>query len=366
MRVAQLRVALRRVGVERRLSSWRTGLLILGGLAAGVSCGGIDDVQLFSDDGTVPPASGGMGGMGGTTSMGGDGPASSPPGLGTAGSMPSDPPDSIPAGGSGGASSALGGSSGAAAQGGAAGPSGAGEEADAGVSGGDSPQPPLEDPACMGLALRLDGATFASIPRPVQDDFTLEAWVETRESLLGPSAFNGRAIFDSDVIGMGSPDDFAVTVLNDRIAFGVGGPDTTLQGITVVTSDRWVHVAVTRRAATGELRIFLNGALEAVATAANRRPLTGRPDLALGGFSSTRKFIGSIDEVRVWNVSRSATQIAGAMRERLSGSEQGLVGYYTFEDGGTAETADASSLGSAATLTGSPEYVPSTALCSPD
>jgi Concanavalin A-like lectin/glucanases superfamily len=220
-------------------------------------------------------------------------------------------------------------------------------------------------PACVGLALQLDGATFAAVPRVVDNDFTLEAWIKTEASLTGLSASNGRAIFDSDVIGMGSMNDFAVSVLNDRIAFGVGGPDSSVQGLTVVTSDAWVHVAVTRRAATGQLQVFVNGALDAVATAPNRAPLAARPDLAFGGFSASRKFIGAIDEVRVWNVLRSDAQISGNMRERLSGSEEGLVGYYVFEDRGTVETADASAMGVTATLTGNPTYVTSTALCAP-
>jgi Concanavalin A-like lectin/glucanases superfamily len=217
----------------------------------------------------------------------------------------------------------------------------------------------------VGLALQLDGATFAAVPRLVENDFTLEAWVKTAESLPGPSAFNGRAIFDSDVIGMGDQNDFEAAVLNDRIAFGVGGPDTTVQGLTVVTSDEWVHVAVTRQAANGQLQIFLNGALEAVATAPNRGALSGRPNLAFGGFSATRKFIGALDEIRVWSVLRSGAQISGNMRERLSGSEVGLVGYYAFEDRGSAATADASAMGITATLTGNPTYVTSTALCEP-
>jgi hypothetical protein len=37
--------------------------------------------------------------------------------------------------------------------------------------------------------------------------------------------------------------------------------------------------------------------------------------------------------------------IASTLRERPSGSEEGLVGYYGFEDQGTYQTADGSALG---------------------
>ena len=320
---------------------------------------GADDTALFDSDCCDVTPTGGAGGTGGASS------ASSPPALNSSGGMASaqsggtsssgqdgDPgnPDVSPDAGQPSA------------------PPGPGTAADAGSSGGGPTTPiePGEQPACLGLALELDGFTFAAVPRVIENDFTLEAWIKTSESLAGPSGFNGRAVFDSDVIGMGNANDFAVTVLNGRIAFAVGGPDTTVQGLELVIHDAWVHVAVTRRAESGQLQIILNGALEAVATAPNRGPLTGRADLAFGGFSVPRKFIGAIDEVRVWDLVRGVDQISANMHARLSGSEQGLVGYYTFEDQGSALTADSSALAIAATLTGSPMYVASTALCAPE
>lgn len=224
---------------------------------------------------------------------------------------------------------------------------------------------PVEVPECVGAALELDGATFASLPRVVDGDFTLEAWIKTVASLPGDSAFIGRAVFDADVIGMGQQNDFAVTVLDERLAFGVGNPDTTLQSLSAVATDQWVHVAVTRLASNGQLRIFINGALNASGVAPNRNLLAGRAELAIGGFTASRKFIGSIDEVKIWSLVRSVDAIASTLRERPNGSEEGLVGYYSFEDQGTTQTADGSALGLVAGLTGSPSYVSSTALCPP-
>lgn len=234
-------------------------------------------------------------------------------------------------------------------------------EGEGDASLGASPEPP----GCLGSALVLDGATFASLPRVVENDFTLEAWVKTTESLEGESAFYGRALFDADVIGMGVQGDFIVAILNDRVALGIGGPDTTVQGTSVVTNDQWVHVAVTRTASSGQLQVVVNGALEAIGTSPNRAPLTGRPDLALGGFIQSRRFIGAIDEVRIWNVARSVEQIAINLRVRVGSSESGLVGYYQFEDQGSARAEDRSTRVIPATLTENPQYVPSVALCAP-
>ena len=44
-------------------------------------------------------------------------------------------------------------------------------------------------------------------------------------------------------------------------------------------------------------------------------------------------FKGSIDEVRVWNVARTATQIRQSFITQLQGNESNLVGYYNFNQG---------------------------------
>ncbi len=220
-----------------------------------------------------------------------------------------------------------------------------------------------ELPACAGFALSLDGSNYASIPRLVQDDFTLEAWIKTATSRVGNSAFYAYPVFDADIIGSGDNDDFLAGVMNDRFVFGVGNPDTTVEGITAVTTDAWVHVALTRQAATGQLRVIVNGALDGTAVAPNRNALSAQMNIALGGAALVRNFVGLIDEVRIWNVARSVEDIASSFRSRLSGSESGLVGYYTFEDRGASVTADLSATGAPAVFMGAPSYAPSSALC---
>lgn len=231
--------------------------------------------------------------------------------------------------------------------------------------GGAAPAAP-EAPPCLGSALSLDGSGSVALPRVIEDDFTLEAWLQTSASRAGTSGYYGLGVFDADVAGAGANDDFATSVLNDRYAFAVGNPDTTIQGITPVTTGQWVHVAVTRRRDTGQIALFVNGVLDAVAVAPNRAALAAAASIQLGGATRERGFIGLIDEVRIWNVVLSAEQIASNQRVPPSGSEDGLVGYYSFDDQGPAETADGSPLGLAATLMGNPVYVPSSALCSPD
>jgi hypothetical protein len=238
-------------------------------------------------------------------------------------------------------------------------------------AGNGPPPPPVdagpsEDPPsrlCLGSALRLDGATAARLPNPLEDDLTLEAWIKTTSSLNGTQHFQGRGVIDADVIGGPNQNDFSATVLNGRFAFGIGNPDITIQGSTAVNDDQWVHVAATRRGSTGEMALFVNGELEESGTSPNQNPLVDRETIAVGGGSLVRNFIGLIDEVRLWSVVRSAADIQANLREITRADEPGLVAYYRFEDGGTAAAEDSSLRNADAALEGAPSYEASTALC---
>ena len=44
-------------------------------------------------------------------------------------------------------------------------------------------------------------------------------------------------------------------------------------------------------------------------------------------------FDGMLDEVPIWNLARTPEQIAKSMNTRLTGNEEGLVAYYSFDEG---------------------------------
>jgi hypothetical protein len=75
----------------------------------------------------------------------------------------------------------------------------------------------------------------------------------------------------------------------------------------------------------------------------------GDPDYSSGEF-----FNGDIDDIRIWNVVRSADQIQASMNTRLTGKEPGLVACWTFDDG-TAR--DSSTNGNNAFLDGNTRIV---------
>jgi len=180
-------------------------------------------------------------------------------------------------------------------------------------------------------ALAFDGVDdFVRVLRQVQADFTLEAWIKTTTSRAGSNFYDGLGVIYADVSG--SANDFGTSILNGKFAFGT--VDLTIQSSSTVTSGLWVHVAAVRIQSSGTMRVFVNGTQETQTTSGSTALLNAPTNVNFGGNTiDSRYFTGAMDEVRIWNVARTAAQIQGAMKTRLVGNEPGLVGYWRFDDG---------------------------------
>lgn len=91
------------------------------------------------------------------------------------------------------------------------------------------------------------------------------------------------------------------------------------------TSSPFVHVAATSDGAN--LKLYINGRAQETTSATTALPAAGDDTRVSIGDN----FVGAIDEVRLWNVARSADDIAQDYNHYLVGNEQGLIAYYTFD-----------------------------------
>ncbi len=172
---------------------------------------------------------------------------------------------------------------------------------------------------------------------------TVEAWIKTTAN-SNPSAGGVQTVIvEMGLMSTGTR--FTLNILNNNaIRLEVEG--NGINGTTAVNDGLWHHVAgVYDPLATTKVALYLDGNLEAsgnltvtVNTAATGNIQIGRR------CDGIHYFNGTIDEVRVWNVARTASQIANNRNVELCNSTPNLVAYFPMNEGapGTSNTSNTS------------------------
>jgi hypothetical protein len=123
-----------------------------------------------------------------------------------------------------------------------------------------------------------------------------------------------------------------------------------------LTRHAWTHVALTYDGTT--VRTYLNGDLATSFSASGNIRSAPSEDVRIGGRKPTlfpSYFNGYIDEVRIWNVHRTTTEIRENMFTELTGSETGLVLHQSFNEGSGQTTVDSSLNGNDGRLGSTPD-----------
>lgn len=200
-----------------------------------------------------------------------------------------------------------------------------------------------------GTALFFDGTNdYVGINNVVSSNFTLVCWIKTTQVFQQTDpTYNGTGIIWADVGG--GANDFILGGTRsasgvNRISFFTGNPDTSLSGVTPINTGDWIHVAATR-SATGQMRLYVNGFLEA-STTGGTGVLTANPDINIGGNTlDGRYFQGAIDDVRIYTRVLSEAEIAA-----LLPAAGAPIAWYKFE-GNTLDSSGNSNHGTPQNLT---------------
>ena len=108
-------------------------------------------------------------------------------------------------------------------------------------------------------------------------------------------------------------------------------------GAGAVAVDTWQHVAGTWDGS--ELNIYVNGTLMGTTTGVVGASFTSTTNsILIGSNAINEDFVGSIDEVRIWSVTRSLTAIQSSMNCTADQESPGLLAYYNFNEGTPAGT----------------------------
>jgi hypothetical protein len=185
-------------------------------------------------------------------------------------------------------------------------------------------------------------------------EYTLEVWIKLDAYNASHTYFFGdEQLANNGVLWEISPSGYVTTfhmTPNARVS------STNIQ----VPLNKWTHLALVQNGST--VVSYVNGAFDATLLSGPQHQETATSTL-LGKFpaSNDRFLNGQLDEVRVWNVARSQTDIQNSMHKMLSGRESGLAYYYTFDQGSGTSLIDQSTNGQNGTLTNGPSWVASNA-----
>ncbi len=202
-----------------------------------------------------------------------------------------------------------------------------------------------------GTALAFMGHQMLRVGKPPTESFTIEMWLRTTMVVGGPQWFNGAALFVADAGGL--HDDWGAALLDGKFGFGTGDPDVTCFSVSPINLGDWTHVAGTRDMTDGVLRVYVNGELEATLSSGNTTPMADVTPAWIGGNYEADFYNGlegTIDEMRLWSVARSAEELKGNLHVRLVGDEPGLFAYWRFDDGSGLTATDSSGHGQDAVL----------------
>jgi len=119
----------------------------------------------------------------------------------------------------------------------------------------------------------------------------------------------------------------------------------------IMNLNQWHHVAVTVN--NKVITLYVDGQASASHTFSGNP--TDSPDLSMNigesaGFPG-RHFSGLMDEIRIWNTSRTQAELKDNMTRDLTGSEDNLVAYFPMNEGSGNSTSDLTSIGATANFT---------------
>jgi len=165
-------------------------------------------------------------------------------------------------------------------------------------------------------------------------DFTIEFNIKTTAAdnnaqfLLTKRSVCGHASF----LNIGITNGFVYLEIDQN---NNGTNHNDLASTTAVNDGIWHHVALVRSGTS--LTFYIDGVASGSETNSFITNVNNSDNLTIGGFgsncSTNQNFVGSLDELRIWSLARTQSQIQNNINNELTGTETGLITYYTFNQG---------------------------------
>ncbi len=232
----------------------------------------------------------------------------------------------------------------------------------------DHPHPAPTTPSTQyfGNALALDGdqdyGTVGDRPslsfEGPEDQMTVEAWIRHDGSSDADAMIldktEGNKGYELRLVGSGE---------EVPVRFDWGNFGGSITSNTNIAANTWTHVAAVNDG--NELHLYVNGTHDNTNSDGGTGVSDGATPLQFGTTEAANEqfFSGRIDEVRIWDVARTETEVEDHYRQELAGNEDGLLAYFRFnETPGTSVSRAAAERPKTVALNGDADFASSLSL----
>jgi hypothetical protein len=194
----------------------------------------------------------------------------------------------------------------------------------------------------------------------VTGDWTIEAWF--KDETAGGYNHDTSYVLAKGDSNVNGEDPYFVGVQWNTLFAGerTNWSSSYVQSsLAAVSMSTWHHAAATFVASTRQLTLYLDGTqvgqgiLAARSASGNTLPV----DIGRNG-STGQSWNGKLDDVRIWNVVRTATEISTNYRTELATAPASLVGNWKFNEGSGTTAADSTASPQNAVLLGPATWSP--------
>ncbi|NTW31245.1 MAG: LamG domain-containing protein [Bacteroidetes bacterium] len=176
----------------------------------------------------------------------------------------------------------------------------------------------------------------------ITGDFSLEAWINSNNTPTDEERFIAKCDGGWNGFSFILYNSSGKNYVQANYVSGTGIYTGSYCEITL-TPGTWYHVAATADVSDKNIKIYINGIEQSVTNiTTGATSVLNAGDLVIGRFagSNIRFFDGLMDDVRIWNVIRTSSEITDNYDKELAGNESGLVAYYKFNNSYLDETSN--------------------------
>ncbi|MDB4978130.1 MAG: hypothetical protein JWM56_316 [Candidatus Peribacteria bacterium] len=160
----------------------------------------------------------------------------------------------------------------------------------------------------------FDGNDYFSVSRPIQDDYSICAWIKTTTfgNGSGDQHWFSMSIAQAEIGGSVANDfGFGVDINGDLVSGnGNGTTDYAVRGATAVNTGNWTHVCTTRKKSDGAIKLYVNGILDGSGVGGTTS-LTSQATMMIGyGQDDSRYWNGNMDGLRMYDYVLTADEVS--------------------------------------------------------